>query len=551
MEITEKNELDDFSQLKVLLIDDNLLVHDTLKGALYDLGIQHVKCAENAYYGLRLCENTHFHVIICSFNVKSDKDGFHLLEELKFKGYVNKTTVLIFLSAETSETLVNSIVELQPDDFWVKPLAAKKVQERLIHTLQTKKQLFNMYRATDTKNFSNVIYFAERHLLDESLKKYHPNILRMKGEAYLSLQEFKTAESFFQELMKTYKYGWVYLGYVRSLLKQGRIEEINDLLDTLTKKPETRFGVHDLLAQYYIEREQYSLAYDEIKKATALSPRNIERNKKAWDLARLNHDHEGQYIATRNIAQQAKNSIHDSPELILNVIRAGIDLASAITDERSVKVLQQTDKYIEQLENDYENANEFKQQLLVVKARLYNVREHSDKATKLIENHVNLKASPQIEDNLDKVKVFHELGMREEAVKMLDAIRNQISGDSLTSQVINKYIEQESIERAEINFTPKQLNSMAVEHFEKKRMQPALDAIEQALRLTPNNVKLTMSLLKILIMIKQSNEFDAGHEKLGDEAIELLLSSKVNGSGLEAIEKLTIKWKSAEPAKRL
>lgn len=373
----------------------------------------------------------------------------------------------------------------------------------------------------------------------------------MKGEAYLSLQEFKTAESFFQELMKTYKYAWVYLGYVRSLLKQGRIEEINDLLDTLTKKPETRFGVHDLLAQYYIEREQYSLAYDEIKKATALSPRNIERNKKAWDLARLNHDHEGQYIATRNIAQQAKNSIHDSPELILNVIRAGIDLASAITDERSTRVLQQTDKYIEQLENDYDNANEFKQQLLVVKARLYNVREHSDKATKLIENHVNLKASPQIEDNLDKVKVFHELGMREEAVKMLDAIRNQISGDSLTSQVINKYIEQESIERAEINFTPKQLNSMAVEHFEKKRMQPALDAIEQALRLTPNNVKLTMSLLKILIMIKQSNEFDAGHEKLGDEAIELLLSAKVNGSGLDAIEKLKIKWKSAEPAKHL
>jgi tetratricopeptide (TPR) repeat protein len=551
MEITEKNELDDFSQLKVLLIDDNLLVHDTLKCALYDLGIQHVKCAETAYYGLRLCESTHFHVIICSFNVKSDKDGFHLLEELKFKGYVNKTTVLIFLSAETSETLVNSIVELQPDDFWVKPLAAKKVQERLIHTLQTKKQLFNMYRATDTKNFSNVIYFAERHLLDESLKKYHPNILRMKGEAYLSLQEFKTAESFFQELMKTYKYAWVYLGYVRSLLKQGRIEEINDLLDTLTKKAETRFGVHDLLAQYYIEREQYSLAYDEIKKATALSPRNIERNKKAWDLARLNHDHEGQYIATRNIAQQAKNSIHDSPELILNVIRAGIDLASAITDERSVKVLQQTDKYIEQLENDYENANEFKQQLLVVKARLYNVREHSDKATKLIENHVNLKASPQIEDNLDKVKVFHELGMREEAVKMLDAIRNQISGDSLTSQVINKYIEQESIERAEINFTPKQLNSMAVEHFEKKRMQPALDAIEQALRLTPNNVKLTMSLLKILIMIKQGNEFDTGHEKLGDEAIELLLSAKVNDSGLDAIEKLKIKWKNAEPAKRL
>jgi DNA-binding response OmpR family regulator len=552
MEITEKNELDDFSQLTVLIIDDNRLVHDTLKRGLYDIGINHVKCAENAYYGIRLCETERFNIIICSFNVNSDKDGFHLLEELKFRGHVNKTTVLIFLSTETSESLVNSIVELQPDDFWVKPLAPKNVKERLIHTLQTKKQLFNMYRASDTKSFSKVIYFADRHLANKRLHHFHSNISRMKGEAYLSLLEFETAEGFYKGLMKTYTYAWVYLGYVKSLLKQGRIKEIYDLLEKLMQKPATRFGAHDMLAQYYIEQAQFDKAYDEIKKATELSPRNIERNKKSWDLARLNHDHEGQYIATRNIVRQAKNSIHDSPELLLNVIRSGIDLAGALTDGRTSIVLKQTDKDIKQLESEYSNdISEFKQQLLVIKARLYIVREHKGKATKLILNHVDLKASPQIEDNLDKVKVFHELGMREEALKMLDVISNQVSGDSLTSQVINKYIEQESIERVEINFSPKQLNDMSIEHFEKNRLKPALDTIQQALRLTPHNIKLTMRLLKILIALKESNEFEECHDIFGKEAIEVLLSSNVKGSGLEAIEKLKIKWQEAEPIKRL
>ena len=236
MEITEQSELDDFSQLTVLIIDDNRLVHDTLKRGLYDIGINHVKCAENAYYGIRLCEIERFNIVICSFNVNSDKDGFHLLEELKFRGHVNKTTVLIFLSTETSESLVNSIVELQPDDFWVKPLAPRNVKERLIHTLQTKKQLFNMYRASDTKSFSKVIYFADRHLANERLHNFHSNISRMKGEAYLSLLEFETAEDFYKGLMKTYTYAWVYLGYVKSLLKQGRIEDIYDLLKKLMKK---------------------------------------------------------------------------------------------------------------------------------------------------------------------------------------------------------------------------------------------------------------------------------------------------------------------------
>ena len=154
----------------------------------------------------------------------------------------------------------------------------------------------------------------------------------MKGEALLSLLEFKEAEVFFKELLDTYKYAWVYIGYVQSLLKQGRIDEIHDMITSLSEKPSTRFATHDMLAQYHIEHEKYDLAYEEIKKATELSPRNIERNKKSWDLARLNHDHHGQYQATKNIAKNAKNSIHDSPVLLLNVIRAGIDLACTITD---------------------------------------------------------------------------------------------------------------------------------------------------------------------------------------------------------------------------
>ena len=65
MEITEQSELDDLSQLTVLIIDDNRLVHDTLKRGLYDIGVNHVKCAESAYYGIRLCESERFNIVIC------------------------------------------------------------------------------------------------------------------------------------------------------------------------------------------------------------------------------------------------------------------------------------------------------------------------------------------------------------------------------------------------------------------------------------------------------------------------------------------------------
>ena len=544
MEAVEKNTLAQLDQLNVLVIDDNLLVHSILKESLFALGIKEVRCVQNAYYGIRLCDEMYFHIIICAFNVKSDKDGFHLLEELKFRGHVKKTTVLIFLSTETNESLVNSIIELQPDDFWTKPLAINKVRTRFIAILKIKQVLFNINSAIDKKAYAKALYYADRHLNNETLAQYHPNINRIKGESYLALRDFAEAEKFYSQLFKQYKYSWVYLGYAKALLKQGRLDEISDMIKTLIDKPDTRFGAHDMMAQYFIEQEEYEQAYEEIKKAMALAPRNIERNKKSWDLARLTHDHKGQYVATRNIAQQAKNSIHDSPELILNVIRSGIDLACATPDESANEILQQTDRYIRQFEHDRHDANLFKQQLIVVKARLHNVRNERDKATKLVENHMSLQPSSVVEDNLDRVKVLHELGMREDAIDLLEAINNQIAGDSLNSQVVRRYIAQESEQREKIHFTAKELNSMAVEHFQKNRLLPALDAIKQALKLSPSNLKLLFSQLKILIKIKQEEQDIPDHIVSAEGVIAVLLSQNLEGKNLATLDELTLKWQS-------
>jgi DNA-binding response OmpR family regulator len=542
MKVDNVNELNDLSKLKVLVIDDSLLVQDTLKYSLRELGVSNVQCATKAYYGLNLCSKETFHVIFCAFNVKSDKDGFHLLEELKFKRYVTQTTVMIFLSTDTDESLVNSIIELEPDDFWVKPLRSKSVQQRFIETLKTKRELFNIYNAIDNQSFSKAIYFADRHLLNEQLVKLHPRILRMKGEALLSLCAFEDAEIFYVEVLKRYKYGWVYIGYVKSLLKQNRLAEIDEMLKGLINKPETRFAAHDILAQYHIDAKNYADAYEEIQHATSLSPRNIERNKKSWDLARLNHDHQGQYIATQNIAHYAKNSIHDSPELLLNVIRAGIDLASTVSDDSAVNLLKKTDLYIQQLEKTSDFKDLFQEQLLVVKARLYNVRGNSDKAKKIIDNHISLQVTAVLEDGLDKVKVLHELSMREEAIAMLKQITQNISGDTLNGQVLKEYFEQETQERKTIHFTSKQLSEMADQFIEKKKYLPALDKMRQAIALTPSSIKLTIRSFEILTCIKHNDEMTPSHEQFAQETIEKLENLELPDKADQIFEKLKLDW---------
>ncbi|MEH8018486.1 response regulator [Rheinheimera muenzenbergensis] len=524
----EQEELTALDKLNVLIIDDQILVQNVIKSALFELGIVNVKCAENSYYALRLCEQTQFHVVICAFNVKSDKDGFHLLEELKFKRYVTKCTVLIFLSAETSEDLVNSIVELQPDDFWVKPLNNKQVQARLPLTLEVKRTLFNVYQALDRQDYSKAIYYAERYMLNPALSKYHLQMKRLKGECLLQLREFADAALYYENLLQSHKTSWAHLGYIKALLEQDRLAEIQLLLQQLTDKTDTRFATYDMLAHYYIGKQQYGKAYEEIKKATRLAPRNIERNKRLLDLARLNHDHVGQYQATIAMAKYAKNSIHDSPLLRLNVVRAGIDYATTIDKTDAVRVLNQSEILLTELEKQPAMASQLKDQLLVIRARLHTAREERDKAEGIVDNHISLRPGTSVEDNLDKVKALHELGRREDAVSLLDAIKRQISGTNLTSQVVSKYIEQEAAERSAVHFTPQQLNRMAVEFFKRNKFHAALNSLEQAFSLTPNNMSVALNILKVLVALQQQETLDAGHLALANNLLQQLQHAKLD-----------------------
>lgn len=515
----ENLDLSNPEQLNVLVIDDNPLVHDLVKRALYQQGILNVRTAENAFYGLALCAKIHFHIVVTAFNVKSDRDGYHILEEMKFKGYVNKQTVLIFLSSETPETLVNSVTELQPDDFWAKPLTIKLVQERLTRVLQIKNQLGNVFQCIDQRDFGKAIYYIDRHIKNADVKRYHQHLLKLRGECLISLFEFEEAESYYRGLLDEYKHSWVYLGYVRSLLKQNKMDDVRDLIETLTNKADTRFAAFDMLAQYYVDNEDYQTAYEEIKKAAELSPRNIARNRKVWDLARLNHDQRAQFEATVNMAKYAKKSIHDSPELVLNVIRSGIDLATAVDEKESAAIIQDMEKYVADFGRDYEDAGMFKEQLAIARARIHSAKNEKDKAKRIVEIQVSPKPTASVEDNLDKVKAYHEVGFREEAVDLLKSIKQQIACDNFAGAVTSRFVEQETKERQDIHFTPKQLNKMAIEFFKKQKMEPALHTLSQALQLTPHDVKVSLSLLKVLVAIHRSQGLDLEQQQLASTTI--------------------------------
>lgn len=490
-------------KLNVLIIDGQALVHTVVKAALIDVGIKKIHSVHDAYAALRACEETHFDIVMIAFDVRSDKDGFNLLEEMKFKKHITKTTCVVFLSADTSQGLVNCVVEMEPTDFWVKPLDKSKVEKRIQQILSIEKRLYATRFCFDQAEYSTAIYYAERQLKDASLSLYHPHINRLIGKSLFNLTEYQAAYDFYKKLTEIYNYAWVQVGLVASLLKLNQIEEANTLANVLLERDDTKFAIYDLLAEYHILKEEFQVGYEIIQEATKLAPRSIERNNKSWNLARLNHDRMGQYIATKNMAKYAKNSIHDSPSLTMNVIRASLDLASTSSETEAAKILTSTERMIERLHQDYPTASELTEQLHVIQARIHNLRNNKKEADKIMSIHVKVKIDPAFEDTLDKVKAFHEVGQWEKSMALLEQLKTDFKHDSFTGKVLTEYLEQESKERRHIRYTPKELGEMASVHYKNRRYKPAYNALCQAMQLSPANINIALSLLKVLAKIAE------------------------------------------------
>mgnify|MGYP000495310070 FL=1 len=516
--------------LHVLVIDNQGLVHDVIASALHEIGIKNVSSAFNAFHAKRLCESRQYDFVLLAFNVSHDKDGFHLFEELKHLNHINDTTTVVFLSAETSPELVNCIVELQPDDFWVKPLQRNKIETRLEYLIQVRLKLHKMLHCMQMGDYSTAMYYAERQLKDPSLSEYHTRIKRLIGDCLLQLRDYGTAEDYFRGLLQSMDHAWVHIGLTRSLLRQDELEEAQLLVDDLLLRPDTRFLTFDLLAQYFIEKEQFDIAYEQMKEASKLAPRNIERNKRLWDLARLNHDKAGQLSAVQNMAKFAKNSIHDSPQLTLNVIRSTIDLATSLGNTETEKYLQKAEAELEELKNQKGMQNQLGEQIDVVKARVLCLRDDKRSAEKIMKDRSASTEGLSMEDSLDKMKAFHELGMREQCVSILDKLRKQIEGDTFTSQVVNEYLNQESIERTEIQFTTKELKQMATVNYKENRLIPAYNNLRQALTLSPKDKQIALSLLKVIAQIHLDDTLTDEQMKTAQRAAKLLQANGLSAT---------------------
>jgi DNA-binding response OmpR family regulator len=529
-----------FSKAKILIVEEQPLAQSYMKQSLERLGFRQLRFAEHANSAKEQCLNEQFDLIVCSFNLSKQQDGYQLYEELRVKQLIKNSTGFIFISAETSGSLVHSVLELQPDDFLVKPFTVQELKLRIDRILKRKFDLKTIYTLIDDGNDSKAIKSIEL-TLNKKNNSYSPILLRLKGDALLRLKRNEEAKTFFKSVLDIQKFAWAKVGLVEALIANNEHILAQRMLKTMLEHQDTRLVALDLLGRLEIKLNQFELAQDFLSQAVNIAPRNISRQKSLSNVSLMNHDYEKSYLTQKDIATYAKHSIHDHPDIYLNAARAGIDFALTTDQTDQIqRISRQTNQYINDLKKQFPN-NTTQAQIDVLNARLHYLKDEHQKAKKLIEQldeddtHIR-----SVDGSLDKAKAFHELGFHQKAQTLFTQIIEHCERyPSISDTTYLRYIQQQQGERRDIKMGPKELNNHAVNQFNRGQLNTALEAFTQAFRVMPRNSGIALNLLQCLFdsTKQQNSSFNIG---LAKKCYALLSKTQLASEQAQRLDKILL-----------
>lgn len=535
-----------YSTAKILIVEEQPLAQSYMKQSLEKLGFGQLRFADHANSAKEQCINEQFDLIVCSFNLNKHQDGYQLYEELRIKQLIKSSTGFIFISAETSGSLVHSILELQPDDFLVKPFTAQELKIRIERILKRKRDLQTVYNFIDDGNDSKALKYISAALNKNN--NYSPILLRLKGDALLRLNRNQEAKDFFKSVLDIQKFAWAKVGLVEALIENNEHILAQRMLKTMLERNETRLIALDLLGRLEIKLNQFELAQEFLSQAADIAPLNIMRQKSLSNVSLINHDYEKSYLTQKDIASYAKYSIHDSPDIYLNAARAGIDFALTTDQTDQIqRISRQTNQYINDLKKQFPN-NVNQAQIDVLNARLHYLKDEHQKAKRLIEqldeDDTQIRS---VDGALDKAKAFHELGFHQKAQNLFAQIITHCQRHpSVSDTTYLRYIQQQQSERRDIKMGPKELNNHAVNQFNRGQLNTALEAFTQAFRVMPRNQSIALNLLQCLFDSTKQQGGDSFNMGLAKKCYALLSKAKLPADQAQRLNKILHKAKDMQ-----
>jgi len=515
-----------FSSQSILVIDDIDTIRSAIKGMLQMLGCNDITIANNGERALELCGRRKYDFILCDFNLGKGKDGYQFFEELKLRFMMKPNTVFILISAEKSLQVVHGLLELQPDDYLLKPFSYKTLEVRLVRAVDRRKALGAIYERLAVKDYINAL--SECTIAAQLHKDYNLTITRIKGEVLINLQQPQAAFDLYESILVIRDFSWALLGKAIAYYHLQDHRNAETILNELCERPETRIEALNWLASIYAERESYAQAKAVLIESVRLSPKNIPRQRALANLSVLGGDWVVAGRCLKNVLDNTRFSVHEHINHHFNYIHCLLENVQGSNELQQAKVFAQVQPIIKNAFHRFDKIR-FAELEKIVVARMMAYKGSLKLAIETISNCDREVVIDCGRDSaLALAKVWFELGnceKHDEIIDLIEPLKNDNSIEAISDRLFVTKLKVEN--KLQINRLL-DLNTKGVALYKSGLYPVSSSVFLEASEIMPNHLPLALNLAQSITKGWPSNVPFNKKKKVAKNCINVIEANQLD-----------------------
>lgn len=497
LQIAWKSSMLSYHQKRFLIVDDFSDFRSSVRSMLRELGVKDVDTADSGEQALRMCSQKPYDFILQDFHLgDGKKNGQQVLEDLMLEKLISHEAVFVMVTAETSQAMVLSALEHEPDAYLTKPFNRSGLAQRLERLEQRKTLLKPILQALDRGKPVEVLN-ACIELCKKDIR-YSPLCLRYRADALRDLNQNEALERLYDSIIADRPLPWAFAGLGKLMFKRGQVSMAKGVYEKALKVFPMMPAIYDGMADVLVAEGDTKGAQQVLEEAIRLSPLAVRRQALLGKLAMANEDFDTASRAYRQAVSQGAQSRFKDAESNLGLAHALISKGSEKGLDTRTRLEINTTLSAVAKENPSDPGLQIRARLMKATSLLLNDAETAEKLTEQAMLRLDgMEQFMSAEAALLVAKQLQMLGQHDAGASMLKNCMEIYGDDPVVMQNIVKLTDDPNILNA-CNAAA-DLNRQGVRIYKTGNLPEAREVFRKALALQPKNISIALNMAQSLL----------------------------------------------------
>jgi len=329
---------EDLGSITALIVEPHSGMRASMHNMLNLCGITKIDHAVSSGTALRPLKTRNYDIVLCEYDLAEGQDGQQLLEDLRHNKIIPLWTIFFMVTAERSYEKVVGAAELAPTDYLLKPFTADALLDRLGRALERRALFMPIYQLMDEGSLAAAIEGCIEGEIANP--RFALDFMRLRAELHVALGQAVEAEVIYRKLFDAKAVAWARLGLAKTLFMQNRLEEAEQLLQSLVTDNKRFLDAYDWLAKTHIAEGHLPEAQSVLEAAVAISPHAVRRLRTLGEVALETGDVDLAEKSFQQVVSKARYSEFRDPEdhvkLVKSLVQKG-DVSQAASVVRDLQ----------------------------------------------------------------------------------------------------------------------------------------------------------------------------------------------------------------------